>query len=141
MTVSAKPETLLDALGAGVSISDGSLFVTPENLSVVATRLKDRVDFEYLDMITAVDYPYYFEVVYRFVSLKKNESITLKTRTSKDSPSIPSLAPLWQGADFQEREVYDLFGITFTGHPGLKRIMLWEGFQGHPLRKDYRIDA
>jgi NADH-quinone oxidoreductase subunit C len=55
----------------------------------------------------------------------------------RENPSLPSVVGLWQGADFQEREIYDLFGIRFEGHPNLKRIFLWEGFEGHPLRKDF----
>ena len=130
-----------EALGGRVIISGDCLFVSPESLFSAAQRLKDPAgfDFEYLDMITAVDYPDYFELVYRFLSLKRNELVTLKIRLGKDNPAAPSLTPLWQGADLQEREIYDLFGIAFTGHPNLRRIMLWEGFTGHPLRKDYQV--
>jgi NADH:ubiquinone oxidoreductase subunit C len=70
---------------------------------------------------------------------QRNEVVTLKVRLDKENPCAPSLVSLWSSADFQEREIYALFGITFSGHPCLRRIMLWEGFQGHPLRKDYVI--
>jgi NADH:ubiquinone oxidoreductase subunit C len=73
-----------------------------------------------------------------FTSLEFNRSITLKARCyTRDNPSVPSLTGLYQGADIQEREIYDLMGIAFQGHPNLKRILLWEGFDGHPLRKDF----
>ena len=108
-----------------------------------AAKLKSPAggDFEYLDMIMAVDYPHGFELVYRLVSLKTNQSITLKTRLSKDDPSVPSLTSLWKGADWLERETFDLVGIKFTGHPNLIRILLPDGWNGHPLRKDYDMDT
>ena len=72
------------------------------------------------------------------MTLKKNQSFTLKARVyDRENPSLPSLYPIWQGADFQEREIYDLMGISFEGHPDLRRIFLWEGFPGYPLRKDF----
>jgi NADH-quinone oxidoreductase subunit C len=127
----------------GGKAGDSCLTVAPGALPEAAARLKDPAggDFEYLDMITAADYPQGFELVYRFVSLKNNRFITIKTRVSKEDPAVPSLTSLWKGADFQERELFDLFGIVFTGHPCLRRIMLWEGFEGHPLRKDYKSGA
>jgi NADH-quinone oxidoreductase subunit C len=117
-----------------------SIVVKSDSLSAVAGFLKDadNLKFNYLNYITAVDYYSYFEVVYQLTSLEFNHSIIIKTRChSRDNPSVPSVTGLWQGADFQEREIYDLMGIKFEGHPNLKRIFLWEGFQGHPLRKDF----
>ena len=85
-----------------------------------------------------MDYYDYFEVVYQLTSMKHNHSLVLKTRCyDRINPVVPSVVRLWRGADFQEREVYDLMGISFEGHPNLKRIALWQGFEGHPLRKDY----
>ncbi|OGO30522.1 MAG: hypothetical protein A2Z29_11095 [Chloroflexi bacterium RBG_16_56_11] len=95
------------------------------------------LDFDYFNYITAVDYYSYFEVVYQLTSLQHNHSIVVKTRCGRENPVVPSVFGLWQGADFQEREIYDLMGINFSGHPNLKRIVLWEGFPGHPLRKDF----
>ncbi len=67
------------------------------------------------------------------------ESLVVKTRCyERDNPTLSSMVSLWRGADFQEREIYDLMGISFDGHPNLKRLFLWQGFKGHPLRKDYR---
>jgi len=73
-----------------------------------------------------------------FTSLESNRSVTLKVRIfTRDNPTVPSISGLYQGADWQEREVYDLMGIIFKGHPNLKRVFLWEGYDGHPLRKDF----
>jgi NADH-quinone oxidoreductase subunit C len=114
--------------------------VNKESLFAVASYLKTTpgLDFDYLTAITAVDYYDYFEVIYQLTSLQHNHSLVVKTRCyGRDNPTLPSVVSLWRGADFQEREIYDLFGISFDGHPNLKCIFLWEGFQGHPLRKDY----
>ena len=119
--------------------SEDSLVVKSDSLLSVATFLKngDNLKFDYFNYVTAVDYFSYFEVVYQLTSLEHNHTIIIKTRCDRDNPAVPSVVGLWQGADFQEREIYDLMGITFEGHPNMKRIFLWEGFQGHPLRKDY----
>jgi NADH:ubiquinone oxidoreductase subunit C len=80
----------------------------------------------------------YFEVVYHLISLKHNHSLVLKTRChDRGKPVVPSVVGIWRSADFQEREAYDLMGIVFDGHPNLRRLLLWEGFAGHPLRRDY----
>jgi len=117
-----------------------AILVTNESILTVCEYLKSspQLAFDYLSYITATDYYDYFEVVYHLTSMKHNHSLVLKTRChDRDSAAVPSVVTVWRGADYQEREVYDLFGISFAGHPSLKRIMLWEGFQGHPLRKDY----
>jgi len=127
-------------LGSIIESSQNSLLVKGESLLEVATFLKTTpgLDFDYLTSITAVDYYDYFEVVYQLTSIKHNHSLVVKTRCyGRDNPIVPSVVSLWRGADFQEREIYDLMGISFEGHPNLKRIFLWEGFQGHPLRRDY----
>ena len=117
-----------------------SVIVTSKALYKVAEYLKNTagLDFDYLNNLTAVDYLDYFEVVYHLTSLKHNHSLVLKTRCyERDKPTVPSVVGLWRTADFQEREVYDLMGIIFSGHPNLKRLLLWEGFPGYPLRRDY----
>jgi NADH-quinone oxidoreductase subunit C len=116
-----------------------SLVIKPGSLLAVAGYLKDTADlnFDYFNYVTAVDYYDYFEVVYQMTSTEHNHTIMLKTRCERDNPVVPSVTGLWQGADFQEREIFDLMGIRFEGHPNLKRILLWEGFPGHPLRKDF----
>ena len=126
--------------GSIVESSQDYIVVNGDSLLAVAAFLKDTsgLDFDYLNYITAIDYYDHFEVVYQLVSLEHNHSLVLKTRCyQRDNPALPSVFKLWQGADFQEREIYDLMGISFEGHPNMKRIVLWEGFQGHPLRKDY----
>jgi NADH-quinone oxidoreductase subunit C len=117
-----------------------SLVVKSDSLLPVAAFLRDAEDlkFDYLNYITAVDYFSYFEVVYQLTSLEHNHTVIIKTRCyGRENPEVPSVIGLWRGADFQEREIYDLMGIKFEGHPNMKRIFLWEGFPGHPLRKDY----
>jgi NADH-quinone oxidoreductase subunit C len=123
-----------------VECDDTSVFVEPDSISQVCILLNQTtgLEFDYLDNLTAVDYLDYFEVVYHLVSLKLNHSLVLKTRLhDREKPVVPSVTSVWRGADFQEREVWDLFGIRFEGHPNLKRILLWEGFEGHPLRRDF----
>lgn len=126
--------------GAIMEASDQAILVKREYLFQIAEHLKNNpeFDFNYLNYITAVDYYDYFEVVYQLTSLNHNHSLVLKTRCyERHNPVVPSVVSLWRGADLQEREVYDLMGISFEGHPNLKRIVLWPGFEGHPLRKDY----
>jgi len=126
--------------GSVVESTADSLLVKAESLLEIAGYLKSTrgLDFDYLTAITAVDFLDYFEVDYLLTSLKHNHSLVIKTRCyGRENPSLPSVVSLWRGADFQEREIYDLFGISFEGHPNLKRIFLWDGFQGHPLRKDF----
>jgi NADH-quinone oxidoreductase subunit C len=126
--------------GSVVESGLNSLLVKSESLLEIATYLKTTpgLDFDYLTAITAVDYHDYFEVVYQLTSLQHNHSLVVKTRCyPRQNPTLPSVVSLWRGADFQEREIYDLVGISFDGHPNLKRIVLWEGFEGHPLRKDF----
>jgi NADH-quinone oxidoreductase subunit C len=126
--------------GSVVESGPDSLLVKGESLLEIAGYLKTApgLDFDYLTAITAVDYYDYFEVVYQLTSLQHNHSLVVKTRCyNREKSILPSVVSLWRGADFQEREIYDLFGIGFEGHPNLKRIVLWEGFEGHPLRKDF----
>lgn len=116
------------------------LWVKPSSIAAVARFLREdpSLDFQYLNSITAVDFVEFFEVIYQLTSLQRQHSVVVKTRIyGRESPSLPSVYGVWRGADFQEREIWDLMGIRFEGHPNMKRIMLWEGFEGHPLRKDY----
>ncbi|MBI3744088.1 MAG: NADH-quinone oxidoreductase subunit C [Chloroflexi bacterium] len=119
------------------------VFVRAERTLEVARFLHDDpgLAFDFLVYLTAVDYIDYFEVVYRLTSLKHNHGAVVKTRAyGREAPTVPSVFPIWKGADYQEREVYDLMGVRFAGHPNLKRIMTWEGFEGHPLRKDFILN-
>ncbi len=148
MTVALSGEEIAAKLKAQfpasiVESSPDSLIVKSELLLPIARYLKTTagLDFDYLASITAVDYGNYFELVYHLVSLEHNHILVLKTHCyGRDEPVAPSVVSLWQGADFQEREIYDLMGIRFDAHPNMKRILLWDGFPGHPLRKDYSND-
>jgi NADH-quinone oxidoreductase subunit C len=126
--------------GCVARVTAESLLVEAEALLEVATYLKNTpgLDFDYLTAVSGVDYLDCFEVVYYLTSIEHNHSLVLKTRCyQRDNPTLPSVTGLWRTADFQEREIYDLLGISFEGHPNLRRIALWEGFDGHPLRKDF----
>jgi NADH-quinone oxidoreductase subunit C len=95
--------------------------------------------------VTAVDWldsrPERFEVVYQLLSLSTASRLTVKVAVSESSPELPSATALWHSANFLEREVWDMFGIRFQGHPDLRRILMYEEFQGHPLRKDYPVQG
>ncbi len=126
--------------GAVTEVTDTALVVDSKSLVDVMSFLKNTagLDFNYMTTVTAIDYFQYFEVVYNLVSMEHNHSLTVKTRVyGRDNPKLPSVVSLWRSADHQEREIYDLMGITFEGHPNMKRIVLWPEFRGHPQRKDY----
>ena len=117
-----------------------AVWVRPDAVGSVAFFLRDdpELDFQFLNSISAVDFVEYFEVVYHLTSISRQSSALFKARLyGRDDLSLPSVYSVWRGADFQEREIWDLMGIYFDGHPNMKRIMLWEGFEGHPLRKDF----
>ena len=136
--IAAKLETKFP--GSILESSETGLLVKSQTLAELVSYLKTAPGFEldYLNHITAVDYYDYFELVYQLTSIKHNHSLVVKTRChGRENLAVPSLVSLYQGADFQEREINDLMGIRFEGHPNLKPIFLWEGFEGYPLRKDY----
>ncbi|TKA49104.1 NADH-ubiquinone oxidoreductase 30.4 kDa subunit, mitochondrial [Friedmanniomyces endolithicus] len=117
------------------------IYISPSGVIPVFTFLKQHTAAEYTAVmdITAVDYPtrdQRFEVVYNLLSVRHNSRIRVKTYADEASP-VPSITSLYDGANWYEREVYDLFGVFFTGHPDLRRIMTDYGFDGHPLRKDF----
>ena len=125
---------------AGTEWEAECLWVPPSDLREVGQFLKEdpRLAFNFLNSVSAVDYVHYFELVYHLTSFEYNHSAVVKTRLySRETPTAPSVVEVWPGADFQEREIYDLMGVSFEGHPNLKRIMLWEGFPGHPQRRDF----
>jgi len=125
---------------AVIEVGEDYLLLKSEQLLAVAEYLNTApdLDFDYLNHVTATDYYDYFEVVYQLTSLKYNHGLVLKIRCyDRQNPTLPSVVGIWRGADFQEREIFDLLGIVFEGHPNLRRIVLWEGFEGHPLRKDF----
>ena len=95
--------------------------------------------FDYLADITAIDWQGRIELVYQLTALAKNEKIALRIDLDRDQPEVDSVTPVWKGAEWQEREVYDLMGVVFKGHPDLRRILLPSDWEGFPLRKDYVI--
>jgi len=121
------------------------IIVAPEKLYAVLECLKEKAGFDMLVDITAVDYLYYpdardrFGVVYCLLNTGTSERVVVKTLLNEPELTLPSAFPLWKGADWMEREVYDMYGIVFEGHPDLRRILMPEAFTSYPLRKDYPL--
>ncbi len=148
-TLTAVPAVAALVSSHGAAIVDGvfdrgeaTLYVDPAQIVEVCHLLKREHAFNRLSSVTAVDWTPQeprFEVVYHLHSLDKNERLRLKCRVSGNAPEIDSVTPVWRSANWYEREVFDLFGITFKNHPELRRIMMPEGWPGHPLRKDYPV--
>ncbi|MCL5958166.1 MAG: NADH-quinone oxidoreductase subunit C [Chloroflexi bacterium] len=125
-------------VGAGDIVD---LEIGREDLLGVAFYLRDnpKLSFNYLSSVSGVDRLDRIEVVYHMHSLSSHLTLCLRARLNVDNPVVDSLTPVWAGANWHEREAYDLFGIKFSGHPDLRRIMLEDDFDGHPLRKSYRL--
>ncbi len=119
-----------------LEFGDAVIGVSKDKLLETAEELKS-IGFDRLGMVTAVDRVEFMTMVYRLQSRSLSSALFVKTKLMPDDLRVDSLYPVWPAADWQEREVYDLFGIVFEGHPDLRRIMLPEEFVGHPLRKDY----
>ena len=132
------PEDILDQT---VFSEEDILHVRSSNIFDILNLFKDN-KFNFLSDLTAVDNLTLggferFAVVYHLLSHETAERVTIKAYVSEDKPELPSAESLWKTADWQEREIYDLFGISFKGHPNLVRIMNPDNYKGHPLRKDY----
>src|SRR5215204_371977 len=125
---------------------DNIVVLDPVDLRESFRILKEdpRFHFDFLSDITAVDYwkkkEPRFELVYQLLCLESGKRLRVRVPVSEENAAIESLTPLWRGANFLEREVWDLFGIRFIDHPDLRRILLYEEFQGYPLRKDYPVN-
>jgi NADH-quinone oxidoreductase subunit C len=135
------PDAVLDA---SLPQGDAMAVIRPESLAKIVEFLKKdpRLQFDILVDITAVDRlerKPRFDVVYHFLSLPFSRRLRLKVFVEDGVSDLASLTPLWASANWLEREVWDMFGIHFAGHPDLKRILMYEEFEGHPLRKDYPI--
>ncbi len=136
--------SLIDRFPESVSLDTrtgyGGFLVKPESLIMVVQTLRDEMGYDYLSSVTGVDYlpENKMEVVYHFYRTTGGGALVLKTQVDRDHAVVPSLTPLFPGAEFQEREAWDLLGIRFENHPDLRRILTWEGFHGHPLRKDWK---
>jgi NADH-quinone oxidoreductase subunit C len=100
-------------------------------------RGHEELNCSYLRNLSGVDYETYMEVVYYPLNMDRRECYCLKVRADREQPSVPSVTPIWETANWNEREVYDLLGVDFPGHPDLRRIMMPDDWVGHPLRKDY----
>jgi NADH-quinone oxidoreductase subunit C len=144
-------ERIKEKLGAKVIATqqahgDDVLLLDPAGLRESFRVLKEEpgLRFDFLSDITAVDYwnkkEPRFEVVYHLVSLERKARLRIRVPVSESAAVVDSLTSIWPGANFLEREVWDLFGIRFTDHPDLRRVLLYDEFQGHPLRKDYPIN-
>jgi NADH-quinone oxidoreductase subunit C len=127
------PGTALPAL------NDDDAAVVAERLPEVVTFMRDRLGYQYLSHITAVDYIAYgvIEVLYHLYRIEGGPGQIVRVRVPREQPVIPSITPIWPGANLQEREAWDLYGVQFPGHPYHKRIYMWEEFEGHPMRKDF----
>jgi len=124
---------------------DETVVIDRNYIAAVCAFLRDnpRSKLEMMMDLTAVDYlneTPRFEVVYHFKSLSLGHRFRLKTRVPEDDCKLDSIHELWDAVNWYERECYDMYGITFTNHPNMTRILMYEGFEGHPLRKDYPID-
>lgn len=122
-----------------------SLRVRSGRIADVCRYLKEHLEFTRLVGVTAIDRSQAaeprFEVVYLLHSIARNERLRLKAAVGGDSPELPSVCAVWAGANWYEREAFDMFGIRFTGHPDLRRILMPDYWDGHPLRKDFPVDG
>lgn len=123
-----------------------SIYVERSAIREACALLKDdpACPFNVFSDLTCIDwYPSEprFEVIYHLLSIQNKERVRLKVRLNSSSPAVESITSLWPGANYFEREVFDLFGIRFTGHPYLRRILMPEDWEGHPLRKDYPVEG
>jgi NADH-quinone oxidoreductase subunit C len=126
--------------GGSVELGETLLWIAPGKIAAVCQYLRDAQSFERLSGVTAIDrYPLEprFEVVYFVHSISRNIRLKLKVALPGTDPALASVTPVWPGANWYEREAFDLFGIRFEGHPNLKRILMPDNWEGHPLRRDF----
>ncbi len=136
-----------------VEAPTGAWVIPMNSARAIALALRDEYGFDYLSNVTGVDFlttvaqseggegfDGFFEVTYHLYSIRNRKGpLLLKQRTlGRDHPEVASLTPIYRSAEFQEREVFDLFGVKFEGHPDLRRILMWDEFVDHPMRKDYQ---
>jgi NADH-quinone oxidoreductase subunit C len=113
--------------------------VLADRIPDVVRYVRDTLGYTFLTDLTAVDYlaDGVIELVYRFLHLEGGPTLAIKTRVPRERAVAPSITPFWPGADLQEREAFDLYGVEFLGHPNLKRVYMWDEFEGFPMRKDF----
>lgn len=141
--LSANAQTIV---GVKFDRDEMTIYVERSSIRQACALLRDdpNCPFNYLSDITAVDWfpsEPRFEVVYHLLSIPKRERVRLKVKLSGDMPALDSVTPIWAGANYFEREVFDLFGVRFNGHPYLRRLLMPENWEGHPLRKDYPVEG
>ena len=132
--------------GAKFDRDEMTIYVERSAIHEACSLLRDDPNcmFNYLSDVTCVDWfpaEPRFEVIYQLLSISKKERLRLKVRLGSDSPSVESVTSVWRGANYFEREVFDLFGVRFTGHPYLRRLLMPEDWEGYPLRKDYPVEG
>ena len=148
MTEFLTPETIQQDIqsrlpGTSVALEGNALVVPPEQLIKVCRFLKESEPYrlDYLSNLCAVDFlgeQAHLETIYHLYSMeKKHGPVALKVCVPRDHPHQPSVVSVWRGAEYQERESFDLYGIIYDDHPDLRRILMWDEFDGHPMRKDY----
>jgi NADH-quinone oxidoreductase subunit C len=144
-TVRSKfPQAIVETVEFG---DEQTIVLMVEYLVEVCTYLKKDLQYDFLETVTAVDWPERiprFDIVYQLLSIQHQSFVRLKVRVGQrreEHPAIPTVTNIWPGANWYEREVYDLFGITFTGHPDLRRILMPTDWTTHPLRKDYPLSG
>jgi len=125
------------------SLGELELTVDDRYSIVTLTEAKNFADVpcDFLHDLCGMDLEDHLEVVYQLSSLRGPQRLRIRARVERDNPVIDSATHIWKGADFLEREAFDMFGIQFRGHPNLKRIYMWDDFEGYPLRKDYVIES
>ena len=134
------PEVLRDFdIEMSAAVDEVIAIVNPTDILAVCRLVREdpRLDFDYLRCVSVVDYVERLEVVYHLFSLANRHKAVIKTSVSPDDPQVPSVVPVWRGADWFEREGHDLFGVVFEGHPDLAPLLLYEGFEGYPGRKSF----
>jgi NADH-quinone oxidoreductase subunit C len=139
---SVRAKIARDIVGYHSYVGDDTIIIRRESVAGVLKLLKEEFDFNMLIDLCAVDYfgqEPRFEVVYNIFSLEKNTRLRVKTQVNENE-EVDTVTHLWPIADWLERETWDMYGIVFKGHPNLKRLLMYEGFEGHALRKDYPIN-
>jgi NADH-quinone oxidoreductase subunit C len=139
-------ENLQALMGETLEITSDAFFtylkINPEEIVSLMQALREKYGMNYLANVTAIDYGEEFEVVYHLYAIPDNGlKLAVKTRVPREKAELPSLYSIYPTADWQEREVFDLIGILFSGHPNLIRVLLPDDFVGHPLRKDFKKEG
>lgn len=138
-------QALQEQMGIKLVLSHDRFFtflqIEPGDVLALSKTLRAEYGFNYLANLTSVDYDDSFEMVYHLYSIPENHKIAMKARVPRNNPEIDSVFSVWPTADWQEREVYDLMGITFKNHPNLIRILMPDDYTEHPLRKDFKMEG